>query len=101
MIKVDILKSNNKIKEFSIKGHANAKIGNSKFDLVCAGVSSVVYGILNSLELDFLNIEIKNGYVNIIVNSFSNKNEIILNTLEISLKTIEENNEKHIKIKEI
>ena len=51
MVQVSIKTLRQNIKEVIIKGHANSNSGKDEFDLVCAGISSVVYGVLNSLEL--------------------------------------------------
>lgn len=100
MIKIIIIKKNEYIKEFIIKGHANSAKKLEEFDLVCAGVSAIVMGILNSLNLKDINVEIKDGLVSIVINNFSEENEFILNILRTSLITIEESYRKHISIKE-
>ncbi|NQX83367.1 MAG: ribosomal-processing cysteine protease Prp [Mycoplasmataceae bacterium] len=102
MIKILIKKTNNNhIKEFTIKGHANSNtIKQDKFDLVCSAVSAVVYGILNSLDINKINVEISNGLVNIKIKEYSKENELILNVLKTSLQTIENKHKKYIFIKE-
>ena len=100
MIKVIIKRKTEKINELTIKGHAKSNIKSSEFDLVCAGVSAVVYGILNSLDQNLIANWIKDGFVFIKVNKYSEYNNIILETLKTSLKTIEEEYEKYISIKE-
>lgn len=79
-----------------MEGHANSSTyGN---DLVCAAVSSIVTGGFNAFnEEDIESISLKEGYANIIVKS--EKGLIILNTIIVQLKTIEEAYPKNIKIK--
>lgn len=86
------------IKKVTISGHANSKKHNEKYDLVCAGVSSIVYGIINSLNENDVKINIDNGFVEILIKRNTIESKIILNVLHTSLKTIEENNKKYINI---
>ncbi len=89
----------NQIIYFEIFGHAEST-PRGQDDLVCAGVSAIVFGILNSLDISENNIDIniEENFIEIKVNFFLEKNQIILETLFNSLKTIEERNEKFIKI---
>lgn len=100
MVKVLINKNNEYTKEITIKGHANSNINENDFDLVCAGVSAVVYGILNSLDENMINIKISDGFVNIKIKEFSKENDLIMNVLEKSLRTIEEGHKKYVSIRE-
>lgn len=100
MIKVVIKRDNNQIFEIKVSGHANsAEYGK---DLVCAGVSTACIGIANALaKKDFLsygNIEIKEGYTYIKVNQFQDQFQLILETFETILETIEESYKQYIKI---
>ncbi|WP_249029861.1 ribosomal-processing cysteine protease Prp [Tannockella kyphosi] len=100
MIDVIIKKTNKNISEITISGHANSSEYGT--DLICAGVSAISVGILNSLVAnDFLNqgiLEMKEGYISIVVNSVDQTCQVILETLEISLDTILEGNQKFISI---
>ncbi len=99
MIDVIFISCNGFVKEITIKGHANSNKNEEEKDLVCAGVSAVVTGILNSLEDDKLKIKVNNGFVNIkVIDNKSKKNQLIFNVLKTSLLTIEEENGKFIKI---
>ena len=100
MVKVLIKKTNEYIKQFIVKGHTNAKVGQSEFDLVCAGVSAVTIGIINSLDSKKVDIEVSDGFVEIKVNEFSKENEFTLKILKTSLQTIEESYRNHISVKE-
>lgn len=100
MIKIIINKQKKQITEVKITGHANsAQYGR---DLVCAGVSSISVGIANALvSKDFLNhgtIDIKEGFVHIKVLESTHDIQVVLETLEIMLDTIEESYTKYIKI---
>ncbi len=101
MIKAIFRKENNKYKNFEISGHANSIKGNEYYDMVCAGVSSIVFGILNSFEdRSNINIEIKENFIKIDILDLTSEINIIFKVLEKSLKTILESNEKYIKIVE-
>ena len=101
MIKITINKDIKEgyINKFIISGHANA-FANNKYDLVCAVVSAISIGILNSLDDKKIDVEIKEGFISIKVKEFSKSNEFTLNILKKSLETIKEDNGKHISIKE-
>ena len=97
MIKIIIQKSNGNY-QLEAKGHSNSAPKGS--DLVCAGVSSVLTGGINALEnpKDF-NLKLEEGYALIeSLKPISKADEIVLNTIETQLKTIEESYPKFIKI---
>lgn len=105
MIKVIIEKKDNFISKIIISGHAfSNKHGK---DLVCAGVSASSIGVLNALEAHgFLEnqmgmLEMNDGYIKIEVFESNNVIEVILETLIITLDTIEEDNKKYIKISKV
>lgn len=100
MVKVLINKTNEYIKDITIKGHANATSAESEYDIVCAGISAVAIGNINSLDIEKVNVEVKEGFISIKVKEFSKENEHTLNILITSLKTIEESYGKHISVKE-
>ena len=101
MIKVLIKREEKEFKSLEIKGHANsAEYGK---DLVCAAVSAVVTGALNNLENpnDF-NIKLEEGYSLVEAQkTVSSHDEIVLETLIVSLKTIEESYGKFIQVKNL
>ena len=105
MIKVIIKQKNNNIIDFEISGHAgSAELGN---DLICAAVSTISTGVLNTLDYkgfikdDICRYEIRDGYVKIEVVNSNNDIQVILETLEITLKTIEESSINYIKISKV
>lgn len=93
-----LFKTNSYIKFFSVNGHANSDEYGS--DLVCAGVSSIVFGLVNTLDKNMVNIQINKNEVKIIVNKKDKKTQIILEALYISLKTMEKKNKKYLRIGE-
>lgn len=100
MITVIIQKHNQQIKDIEVSGHANsAEYGK---DLVCAGVSTVCVGIANALvKRDFLNqgtIDVEEGFVHVKVNQSSDEVQVVLETFETLLETVEESYPKYMKI---
>ena len=101
MIKVVIKSVNDALVSIVIKGHAYS--GEPGHDLVCAGVSAVTIGALNALsEVDTaFNTKVGDGLVEIIpLYRLSPRNEIVLDVLITSLKTIETSYRMYIKIDE-
>lgn len=105
MIHVIVKKKASQIVDLTIDGHAqSAQHGQ---DLVCAGVSASSVGVLNSLvQYGFLEnklgtIEMETGYIHITVNNYTKEVQVILETLETILKTIEETNEEFIVITKV
>lgn len=102
MIRVEVKTHNDNIVGITIQGHAQSDVHGK--DLVCAGVSACGVGVLNALvEYGFLEqekgiLEMADGYINIVVKEISKDIQVILETLVIILKTIEESNTKYIKI---
>jgi uncharacterized protein YsxB (DUF464 family) len=102
MIKIIVNKKDNQIVDITIKGHANSAEHGQ--DLVCAGVSASSMGVLNALEAnDFLKnklgtIKMKSGYIHILVTTYTEKIQVILETLVTILETMEETNTKFMKI---
>jgi uncharacterized protein YsxB (DUF464 family) len=100
MIKVSIKKHNDSIISIEVKGHADSNEYGK--DLVCAGVSTITVGIANTLcEKGFLDngrIDLENGYAYVEVYNSNDVYQLILETFEIMLFTIEENNSDYIQI---
>ncbi len=102
MIQVIIKEDNRKdIVYIQVKGHANsAEYGK---DLVCAGVSTTCVGIANQLaNMGFLNkygsIELEEGYFKVEVHESMHDIQVVLETFETIMKTIELSYPKYIKI---
>ncbi len=101
MIKVLIKYEEKKFKLLEVKGHAmSAPKGE---DLVCAATSAVVIGGFNNLsEPDNFKIELKEGYASLeAIKPISSHDEIVIETLIAGLKTIAEDNDKFIQIKNL
>jgi len=101
MIKVLIKQEEKKFVSLEVKGHANsAPYGE---DLVCSAVSAVLTGGLNNLDnpKDFdIKLDEGNAYVKA-KDSISSHDEIVMETIITSLKTIEESYGKFIQIKNL
>lgn len=105
MIDVTIKSSKSEIKQITISGHALS--GDPGFDLVCAGVSTLVYSVLNTLDYkgafkkpDCI-YEIEEGFTDIQVLSYQNDYQVVLETLMIGLMTVEESHNDNIKITKV
>ena len=100
MIQVVIKKKNQQILEIKVSGHANsAEYGK---DLVCAGVSTATTGIANALVqrgfLDLGTIDLREGFVYIKENQYEKDIQVVLETFEVILETIEESYSQYMKI---
>ncbi|MDD8048197.1 MAG: ribosomal-processing cysteine protease Prp [Thomasclavelia sp.] len=88
MIKIIEIKKDNLITEFEISGHAGS--GEYGQDIVCAGVSAVIVGVCNTIDQKGYSancdIQIKSGYTKILVKKSNNDIQVILETLEYTLK---------------
>lgn len=101
MITVNVKYANDTLTKLVISGHAlSAEPGK---DLVCAGVSAVAVGALNSLEAVDASFEIvmKDGYIKVVPQHvMSPHNTTVLNVLVTSLKTITQSYGEYIQINE-
>lgn len=98
MITARIKKSNNKITSYSIEGHAGfSKLGT---DIVCAAVSATSTILTNAL-LD-RNVEVEytqdNGLLIVWIKNPNEISQIICETLEQGLKSIEVNYPESIRV---
>lgn len=97
MIKVEIQYVNNKFAYLEVKGHANS--GEYGKDLVCAGVSAIVIGALNNIDVHNYEIEIEEGHVKVqTINEITTHDEIVFQTMFTQLETIKESYPLNIKI---
>lgn len=98
MISVNVSFIGKNIKKLIASGHA--EYDEAGKDLVCAGVSAVVIGGINALENEMANLSIinKKNEIGVDVINDNDKIQVILNTIYIQLKTIEESYSKYIKI---
>lgn len=98
MIKIEVSYQNDSIKEISIQGHADFdQYGN---DIVCAGVSSIIFGIMNAMDNllspNEFNITIEKNYIEL--NARSQKASEYLSICELQLQTIADSYRKNVKI---
>ena len=102
MIKVVIKRdeSSNKITSIEVKGHSNKDIKGK--DLVCAAVSSIITGGANALldkEYDF---KLEEGDAHIkALDIPSDHDAVVLNTIEVQLKTVEEFDPGFVQVKNL
>lgn len=110
MIHVTIVKKKDQILSFELSGHAES--GPYGYDLVCAGVSAVTFGMVNAV-LELCNVDLnisqgdKGGYLKVtlpdkeeIPQSTYDKIQTLIQGMIISLQTIERGYGEHIQIKE-
>lgn len=103
MVRVSFYYQTSNIVRTEVAGHANFdQIGQ---DIVCAGISAIVFGSLNALDNLVNQEEIKitqaDGKIDIIVLKPTSNNQIILKTMLWQLKTISLQYSKNITIKEV
>lgn len=100
MIKIRISQSGKDIRKIDIHGHAlSSDYGN---DLVCAGVSSIVFGAMNAIDRIVPNVcsfQIKENNIQIYVDKPSDLIPVLLKMLIIELETMEESYPENIQIK--
>ncbi len=91
-----------------VSGHAENEDGEdfdeNLYQLVCAQVSAISVGILNSIDLqcpDSCDLLMDDGYVSIRVKKSSETLEAILKTFVIQLDTVEATNKKYVEIKKV
>lgn len=86
-----------------ISGHAPVEPAEN-FSLVCAQVSAISVGILNSIDTicpNTCDLTMEDGFVSIKVRKSSEQVQTILKTLLIQLETVEYTNKKTIKIEKV
>lgn len=103
MVKVSFYYQTNNIVRTEVEGHANFDQYGS--DIVCAGISAIVFGSLNALDnlvsKQEVKIEQSNNKIVINVLQATDANQMILKTTLWQLKTISEQYHKNISIKEV
>ena len=100
MIKVTVIKAEQKIKSIVVKGHSNSAPKGE--DLICAGVSSIVIGGANAIaHPECYAFKTDEGYFEIVELKTANEHDYnVLETMLIQLKTIEETYPKFIQVVE-
>ena len=98
MIKVEYIENSSNIEYIKISGHAN--YNDYGKDIVCSAVSAISIGALNALKnIENYAITQKEGLIIIEnKNKSSYDDNIVLNTMLIQLKTIEQSYPKFIQI---
>jgi uncharacterized protein YsxB (DUF464 family) len=106
MIRIKINRTESgKIQMFSMSGHAN--FADHGEDIVCAGASAVSFGTLNAIEVltGFVpEVDLgKDGFLRCVfpdnlAEATQEKVQLLLEAMVVSLKTIEREYGKHIKI---
>lgn len=104
MINIVVEKKEDKISRLSIKGHALFE--NRGKDIVCAGVSAIVVGGINAINefglIDYCEYTIEEGRIDMLIKDcLHSEMQVILETLLIQLKTIEESYSDYISIQEV
>lgn len=103
MVKVSFYYQTNNIVRTEVSGHAN--FDQEGRDIVCAGISAIVFGTLNALDnlVSETEVEIIQENNKIIINVLkqTNNNQMILKTMLWQLKTISDQYLKNITIKEV
>lgn len=105
MVVIKLLYKKQKINGFQIKGHAN--FDKKGQDIVCAAVSvlsqTALIGLRYFLNEEKYNFTIKDGYIDCsLKNGLSEEEDktaqVILQTMYLGLKSIQESYERHVKI---
>ncbi len=103
MIKVLIIKEAENIKQLTVHGHAG--YAESGYDIVCAGVSSVVIGTINAIDklvsdvvFDLSYNEDETGYITYRSMKSTDEEQLLLNSIIVSLTAIKENYSEFIDI---
>lgn len=106
MIIIKVFRENNQMTAFELSGHAES--GPYGYDLVCAGVSAVSFGTVNAIHtLCEIELNIKQadegGYLHIsipdsIPSELRENVELLLEGMLVSLRTIEREYSRFIKI---
>lgn len=99
MIRVNAHFIDNRINYIKITGHAgSAEYGH---DLVCAGVSAIAIGCLNSLNKpDSYQIVVEEGYVRVKEKSIPESHDVVvLETMYRALKSVAKNEADYVKVR--
>ncbi|MCI5774661.1 MAG: ribosomal-processing cysteine protease Prp [Erysipelotrichaceae bacterium] len=98
MIKVDVQTKDDLIIGMNVSGHAEyAEHGN---DLVCAGVSCIMFGLCNALDmLCQIEAEAISNHIDIKIDQPNRDTQLIMQTALIQLQTMEQQFSQFIRIK--
>ena len=90
--------------QYSLHVQGHAEFDNYGSDIICAGVSSIVFGGINALGqyLDSSEwFQIKGNTIRIMIDKCNHEIDIILETILWQLKTMEDSFPENIKIQEV
>ena len=98
MIKVIYEAKNNQYLSLEVSGHA--EYDEKGKDLICASVSSIMFGLMNALDALHEDVEIKQLTNKIIITNHSDSNNVqdYIELTMMQLKTIEESYGNFIKV---
>lgn len=102
MISVNVTFIDQKIQQIEISGHSN--FDRHGKDIVCAGVSAIVYGSINAIDQvkkNQIEFKIKEGYTFIKVKKDSSNLQLLLKMMLVQLQTLEETYGQFIKINQL
>ncbi len=88
-------------KTIVVSGHA--MFANAGSDIVCAGVSAIVYGALNALDYfgqidDSIEVNDQKGKISICFADYNKQQLLVIETLMIQLRTVEDQFPDYLKI---
>ena len=104
MIQIKIARDESGISLISMHGHADyAQYGK---DIVCSAASTIIIGGINAIAklgfISFISYNVDAGDVELRINNTKNAElQIILETLVIQFKSIEESYPKYIQVQEV
>lgn len=99
MVSVEFKKVNDQLKSLTMSGHAESNEHGS--DLVCAGISSIVFGALNGFDQlaeNKFDIQVEPNYVSVSATDDACIVNKLLNFVLIQLQTVENQYSQNIKI---
>ncbi len=97
MIKVQIIKEDDKVM-LSVKGHAG--YADKGEDIVCAGVSAIIFGLMNALDEKIAKIKVDENDITIKILKEDLKTSHYMELAILQLRTMEESYGQFIKIQE-
>lgn len=97
MIKVQIIKEDDKVM-LSVKGHAG--YADKGEDIVCAGVSAIIFGLMNALDEKIAKIKVDENDITIKILKGDLKTSHYMELAILQLRTMEESYGQFIKIQE-
>lgn len=102
MICVKVHQKRDDIREIVISGHADS--ATETMDVVCAEVSAIGVGALNSIDIlchNTCDMDMDKGYIHIKIRESNAKLQTILHTIVIQLETVEYTNKEYIQVKKV